>query len=415
MSDDFELRPVREDEFDAVLEVSSIAFGEELTPEDAAAWLPAFPFERSLAAFESGRMVATSAVLPLELTVPGGITIPMGGVTAISTLPTHRRRGLLARLLSAHFEDMTARGETVSGLGASEGVIYGRFGYGPAASAVSFAVEHAHSAFATHKSPSDTGRLTLLQGDQARTILPAIHESLRRLTPGTVSRASGLWHTYLADAPIERAGASGMLHVIHEDDSGRPDGYASYRVKEQCKGALSQNELKVVEVWAADATSYALLWRYLLDTDLVKTVTCAHGRVDEPLRWLLADPRRFVVNELYDVLWLRLHDVPRALADRRYATVGRLVLEVIETFPSPTVNRYELHVTSADSPAECAATTSKPDLALDAGTLSTTYLGGVSFAALAAAGRVRELTPGAVALADTMFLTVPAPFCSTDF
>jgi predicted acetyltransferase len=147
--------------------------------------------------------------------------------------------------------------------------------------------------------------------------------------------------------------------------------------------------------------------------------------VDEPLRWLLADPRRFKVDELFDFLWLRLLDVPRALAARRYAAAGQVVFEVTDPFPTTTSERYLLRVAPAAGevapgaafalPAECTPTSSDPDLALDAGILASAYLGGVSFATLAAAGRVRELTPGAAGRADAMFLTSTAPFSATEF
>ena len=427
---DLEVRPIREDEFEAVLEVCSIAFGEELTAEDTAAWLPAFPFERSLGAYENGRMVATSAVLSLELTVPGGETIPMGGVTWISTLPTHRRRGILRHLLTAHFQDMAERGETVSGLGASEGIIYGRFGYGPATSSMSFSVEQAHAAFAACADAPQEHKLSLLGREEAATAIPAIHESLRRLVPGTVTRSPGLWQTFFADPPSEREGASRMLHVIHSNDRGEPDGYVSYRVKEDWKGATSHNEVKVVELLAADPSCYVSLWRYILDTDLAKTISCARGRPDEPLRWLLADPRRFAVYELFDFLWLRLVDVSAALAARRYAAAGELVLEISDDLSMRGASRYLLSVepTSAAEPAsepqtqaafpfvaKCSPTEATPDLVLDAGTLATIYLGGVSFVSLAVAGRVQELTPAATTLADAMFRAPTQPFCSTDF
>jgi predicted acetyltransferase len=147
--------------------------------------------------------------------------------------------------------------------------------------------------------------------------------------------------------------------------------------------------------------------------------------VDEPLRWLLSDPRRFKVDELFDYLWLRLLDVPRALAARRYAAAGQLVLEVIDPFPTSTTRRYLLRVAPAMGgaasrpslvlPAECTPSSAEPDLTLESGVLASAYLGGVSFATLAAAGRVRELTPGAAQRADAMFLTSTAPFCATEF
>ena len=349
----------------------------------------------------------------------------MGGVTWIATSPTHRRLGLLTRLMSAHFADMAQRGEVVSGLGASEGSIYGRFGYGPATSVVSFGVERAHATFAAPLDPVAAGRVTLLDDGEAAVRLPAIYDSLRHRQPGAVTRSPAMWQSYLADPPLERGGATRMFHVVHETVAGTADGYVTYRVKAEFEGATALNAVHVVEVLAADPGVYRALWRFVLDTDLCHTVSCERGRVEEPLRWLLSDPRRFKVDELFDFLWLRLLDVPRALAARRYAAAGQVVLEITDPFPARSIKRYLLRVAPAAReatpgaastlPAECAPTSSDPDLVLDTGVLASAYLGGVSFATLAAAGRLRELTPGAVAVADAMFMTGAAPFCATEF
>jgi predicted acetyltransferase len=425
MTDSAQIRPVVKSEFPDVLRVAAAAFGEEYSQEDADAFRAGFPWERSLAAFENGKMVALSAVLSLELSVPGGVAIPMGGLTWIATLPTHRRRGLLTNLMAASFADMTRRGEIVSGLGASEGNIYGRFGYGPAASVVSFGVERAHAALAAPLDTVAAGSFALLDADEAAGRLPAIYDSLRRQQHGAVSRSPAMWQAYLADPPLERGGATRMFHVVHETLPGTADGYVTYRTKAEFEGATALNAVHVIEVLAANPMVYRALWKFVLETDLCHTVSCERGRVDEPLRWLLADPRRFKVDELFDFLWLRLLDVPRALAARRYAAAGQVVLEVTDPFPTTTSERYLLRVAPAAGevapgaafalPAECTPTSSDPDLALDAGILASAYLGGVSFATLAAAGRVRELTPGAAGRADAMFLTSTAPFSATEF
>lgn len=412
MAGSVEIRSIREDEFPEALAVSQAAFGEEATQEDIDSWLPSFPFARSLAAFDSGRMAAISAVYSMELTVPGEKAVPMGGLTWVATLPSHRRLGLFRRLLAEQFRDMTSRGEQVSGLGASEGNIYGRFGYGPATDVLSFAVERAHSAFVPSTEFSQ-GRFRMLEPDEAANQLPAIYERLRPRQAGTVSRPREVWLAYLADPPHERQGATRMFHVMHESTQGVPDGYASYRVKEDWKGMTARNVVQVVELLATDPKVYATLWRHVLDTDLCHTVRCGRGRVDEPLRWLLADPRRFLVDELADYLWLRLLDVPAALAARAYTTDGELVLEVSDPFPDPSVRRYLL--VSSSGAAECSLTQAKPDLSLDVGALGAAYLGGAAFSTLAAAGRVSETTAGAVACADSMFKTSTAPFSATEF
>ncbi len=413
--DDINIRAPQEEEFPAIAKICCVAFGEEATVEDVEAYAKSFPYDRGLCAYEDGKMVATSAVLSLELTLPGGATIPAGGVTWIATLPTHRRRGLLRRLIAAQLAGMVNRDEPVSTLLASEGTIYGRFDYGPATSAASFRIERPYAVFADPF--SEPGRMTLLDDQEAAAQLPSIYEKLRLLQPGAVSRPAYWWPHYLHDPVSERQGASKMYHAKHETIPGVADGYISYRIKAEWTAATtSANEVQVVELVAANPEVHKALWDYVLNTDLCQTISCWRGRVDEPLRWLLTDPRRFEVKAIADDLYVRLNDVPCALAARAYRTKGELVLEVISRFPNPRRHRYALYTDPAVTPStQCVPTTREPDLELEISFLGSAYLGGVSFTTLAAAGRVRELTAGAVERADAMFSTAVAPFCSTMF
>lgn len=113
------IRPLREEEFHAAVGVSRTAFGELATREDEEVYRQAFELERSLCAFEAGKLVGASVVLTMELTLPGGIGVPAGGLTWVAVLPTHRRRGILRQLMAAQFTDMARRGEPVSTLLAS--------------------------------------------------------------------------------------------------------------------------------------------------------------------------------------------------------------------------------------------------------------------------------------------------------
>jgi predicted acetyltransferase len=422
--DAIEIRRVTEEEWPAVLDIAGVTFGEEYTEEDKTAFKLCFPFDRSLGAFDQGRLVATTAVLPLRLTVPGGGSVPMGGLSWVGTLPTHRRQGIFRMLMQGQFSAMREYGEIVSGLGASEGAIYTRYGYGCATSAVSFEVERAHSEFAHEggrapaedTTPARSGRLTLLGAQEAATELPSLYERLRAAQPGTTDRPDWFWRARLVDSAHDRGEASRLYHVKHENGAGVADGYASYRLRENWANETPMLELKVVELLAADLPAYRALWRYLLDTDLTRTTSCSRGRADEPLRWLLAEPRRFHVSALYDCLWLRLLDPRRALAARTYRCAGRLVLQIADPFPVPSLLNLGLQVDEAYRPgAVCDDTAEAPDLALSMSSLGAVYLGGTTFAGLAAAGHVRELRAGAVDEADAMFSATIAPFCCTDF
>ncbi len=104
-------------------------------PAQLAAWadelLPA-DYLHPQAAFVDGRLVGGSAMISLEVTVPGSRPVRLGGVTSTAVAATHRRRGLLRLMMQAMFDEARERGEPLAGLSASEGTIYGRFGYGPA-------------------------------------------------------------------------------------------------------------------------------------------------------------------------------------------------------------------------------------------------------------------------------------------
>ncbi len=110
-----------------------------------------------------------------------------------------------------------------------------------------------------------------------------------------------------------------------------------------------------------------------------------------------------------DMLWLRGVDVQAALASRPYATRGRLVIGVDDSFLPANTGRYVV-----DGGTVARADATSPDLSLRAADLGAAYLGGVRFSTLARAGRVVEHTPGTVALADAMFASDPLPHCTTD-
>src|SRR3954471_14018286 len=129
-----ELRPATWEEFDDFGRAALSAFHQELTDADRARYARIDEPERSLAWFDDGRIVATTGAYTRELTVPGAV-VPCAAVTAVGVVATHRRRGLLTAMMRRQLEDLRERGDSVAALWASEGAIYGRFGYGIAARA----------------------------------------------------------------------------------------------------------------------------------------------------------------------------------------------------------------------------------------------------------------------------------------
>lgn len=403
------IRPITADEIPAMQQAMGYGFGFDPLPEQNANLAEIVELDRTRCAFDGPTMVGTSGAFSLDLAVPGG-SLPTGGTTFVSVRATHRRRGLLRAMLSAHLQDVRERGEPLAALWASESSIYGRFGYGSAAYLCSMEIERAHGAFSR---PVDArGQLRLLGTDDARKLLPQVYEQVWRERPGHFARSPGWWeHRRTRDPSWDRQGASAYRYVLYEED-GAPRGYLQYRIKNQWHDSgLPRNALWVIELQGVDAAARSALWRYALDVDLVERVYAWNQPVDESLPWLLADPRR-LTRATRDSLWVRVADVREALAGRAYATAGRLVLEVRDELCPWNQGSWELE--GGPDGAKCGGCSEAGGVRIDAADLGALYLGGNRFQALARAGRVAG-SPEALRRADAMFNWDPLPWCPEIF
>jgi predicted acetyltransferase len=273
-------------------------------------------------------------------------------------------------------------------------------------------LEKKHTAF--HSPLNLSGRYRLIEQEEAISeVLPPLYDGVRRARIGELSRTQAKWRSQYRSPNTPASGFGPRLYVVYESSSGHTDGAVIYRAKLEWNNGVPDGTLQVSELIALTPEAYAALWRYCLDVDLIARVRGLHRPVDEPLRWMLADSRRLRVTHLADNLWVRLLDIPTALAARRYATTGQVTVEVNDTFMPDLSGRYTLE--GGPDRAICARSDHAPDLSLDVAALGATYLGGVNFGVLAQAGLAREETPGALAHADAMFATFPAPYCSTPF
>jgi len=406
-----ELRAVTDDEYPEYMRTLGVGFGFQPTDENIEASRPLFEAERSVGAFDAGRMVATAGVFTMELTLPGGAPVPAGGVTAVTVMPSHRRQGVLRRMMASMFDDCTARSEPIAMLWASESVIYGRYGYGVGSLSAVFEVDRRHAGL-THPVTAP-GRIRMIDKDGAAKVLPEVFDRARLRQAGAVSRNAGWWTTHLRDPEWDREGASAMFLLIYEAPGGRVDGYAAYRIRGQWTSAsLPQSTAVVLEVIAVDDTAAMALWQTCLDIDLTAK-TVGSVPIDEPLRWRFADPRRFELKAVKDGLWVRLLDVPAALSRRTYPVDGRMVVEVVDTVRPEVAGRYEID--ASDGRATVKRSKRKADLRLGVAELGSVFMGATTATTLRRAGRIDEATTGAAARADTLFACSPAPFCSTDF
>lgn len=408
---DLELRAITDEEFPAYSRVTEAAFGHQPSEQEVADWALLTEGEHKWAVFDDGEIVATGGAFAFDLTLPGGRTIPAGGLTAIGVRSTHRRRGLLTAMMDLHLDEVSRRGQPLSILTASESVIYGRYGYGSAADLATWKLPTSGTTLAFPASVD--GRFRQVDANRARAALPAVHDAHRAVTPGALSHRSAFWDHWFLDRDDWRDGASARFYLLHESATGEPDGYAAYRVKQSWTDGLPSSTLQVQSVVSADPEVEAALWEHLLAVDLIATVEGRYRPVEEPLRWRLADPRRMRVQSVSDHLWVRLVDIDAALAARAYLVQDEVVLEVVDTFRP--ANSGCRRLTAGPSGATCARTVDPPDLVLGVADLGAAYLGGVRPTTLARAGRIQERRPGALARLDLLLSWDASPWCATGF
>jgi predicted acetyltransferase len=161
---------------------------------------------------------------------------------------------------------------------------------------------------------------------------------------------------------------------------------------------------------ATTAQAWSGLWRLAVSHDLITKVVAENRPADDPLFDLLAARRR-AVSRPTDALWVRLCDLPAALAARVYQLEGRITFGVIDPFLD---RRVTVMVESDSGGSVSREVETEPDLALDLEDLSACYMGWSRFRDLAALGRITG-DQATLLKADLMFGWSPGPWCPEIF
>ena len=201
--------------------------------------------------------------------------------------------------------------------------------------------------------------------------------------------------------------------AVHRDDSGSIDGFVRYHVETKWEQRQPRNTLEVDDLHTLTDDGDAALWRFLAEMDWVSSVKAPRRSVADRLPWLLTNARAATVGEMGDGLWVRLLDIPRALAARTYEQPGSVVLEVAD--PDAPGGRLRVELEAGPDGSTCRTTERSPDLSLDVSALGAVYLGGTRLRDAVVATGVDEHRPGALDTTERLFRTAEVPWCSTFF
>lgn len=409
---------VPESRLDEFFQVVQWAFVGEWLPEDRQDYVDALPTERARGLEVTderrgavGSLAAVHASFGTEMITPGGKRVPTAGLSWLGVHPSHRRRGLMTEMMHDHFRRCLERGEAVSALYAMEAEIYSRFGYGMGAQTVKASIPRGPRMWSVEGADELTVRLERAEFDAHDQLVTDLQAKLTR--PGTILNPEGSGRNARFTDPIGNRNGYEKWRIAIVEDRGEPVAYAFFRRKADSDVGIHDGICQVREHGSLTPAASQRLWKTLTDFDLVGTTYTENLATDDPLLYQLKDARG-ARSKIIDNLWVRLLDVTTALESREYFHDCDVTFELTDKHVPANAGTWRIVVNGPDA-VVTRADDATPDLSMDVRHLSTVYLGGTSVESLAAAGQIREHTPGQARELAVAMMSPVSPLTNWDF
>ncbi|GAA3813063.1 GNAT family N-acetyltransferase [Cellulomonas soli] len=416
--------PLTADDKPAVLDLDTWAFPGTVPVAELEAMPFPLTWDRSWGVrgedVEDGPLLGIHGSYPFGAFPVPGATVPVSGLTWVGVHPQARRRGILSAMIDRHLSDCVERGEPVSALFAAEPAIYGRFGYGSAADDIKVTLARGAALRDVPGSAEHTARIEHATQDAHGALVDTVHRAAGSAAGGGLGRPG--WATrqtpelqasFWSDPPQWRNGGESLRILVVERD-GQPRGYALFRRKSVWEDAGPRGTVHVREAVALDAAAAHALLSRLLDLDLMASVHVGMLPTDDALLGLLVDTRAGE-RRVSDNVWVRVVDVPAALAARRYAADVDVTLAVRDERLASNTGTWRVRARAFEADVHVERTQAPADLALDVRELGSAYLGGRALTGLAQAGLVDVREAAALGRASAAFGWPVAPVCSWVF
>lgn len=351
--------------------------------------------------------VATYASFVKDMNIGAAKPLPTHMITEVTVRPTHRRRGILRRMMTDDLAEAKENGLALAALTATEATIYGRFGFGPTTFINRIEVK-TDVRFRMRTQP--TGSIHLTSRDQLVEIAPEVFALAHAANVGSVGRTrnyayvnAGRWS--FADQNSDDT----VRNIIHRNDRGEVDGYASYSVTDDITRART---LTIRDLCAVDANAHLALFAHLASIDLVERVRWKQAPVHDPLEWVLEDRRCYRVTERTDLIWTRVLDPIGVLSARSYPGVDADLLLHVDDPMGFAAGTFHLRAEHGSAAVERSGESAEVTVGADA--LASLFLGGIDARTLRASGRLNGTDAG-VAKAQQLFTSLGAPYANTYF
>jgi len=362
--------------------------------------------EWTLCAFVDGRLATTYAAWPFTQRL-NGRALPVAAVTQVGTHPLFRRRGFLRTIIT---RDLHARHERedapIAILWASLAAIYQRYGYAVVTRQHRYTIEPRYLQFAV---PLETSGTLRPASEEEFPLLVDLYRRFRERRTGLLHRGRALWeHNALAPAP-----AGGARTIAIYEENGETLGYGIYRT---APGHYPEpgpgQQLEIAEVCWLTPAAYRVFWEHLANFDLVREIVWQRAPDDDPLPYLLQEPRMLNAT-LRDAILARIIDIDRAFAGRGYDAEGGFVFAAEDDLCPWNAGTWEL--SAAPEGAELRRANASPLFRAPIGTLAQLLYGTLSATEAWRMGRLASDAPEKLRDVDRLLATAYRPWCPDHF
>ncbi|MFC6836107.1 GNAT family N-acetyltransferase [Halomarina ordinaria] len=287
----------------------------------------------------------------------------VGGVSAVSTPPKNRRRGLVRRLLAESLAEYRERDHDVASLWPFEYEFYRTFGWATASRTGE--ARFAPDALDFLDALDAAGRFVDLDADRW-----ADCEAVYR---AATDHALSMYRTEEWWRKRVFAGWEDDPYVAGWERDGDLRGYLVYDIDDGDDGRV----MTVSEWWGVDTEARLELLRFCRYHDSQVGRVTLHGPVDPTLQDLVRDPEAVTV-EVNPGAMVRLVDVERALSALAYPTDAEVTVRLAVEDPLAEWNRGRFHLDVRDGRATCERVTAGADAAAGEGADATLSVGALS-------------------------------------
>lgn len=318
-----ELRKLTTDDYEACMALSEYAFQFTMTEEQLERRRQEFAAHNVLGVYADGQVGAKLQIIPFQ-TYINGRSFEMGGIAGVATWPEYRRKGWVAGLLQYALEEMNRNKQSVSFLHPFAFAFYRKYGW-------ETYVEYKKYKLTTSQLPAKKQTPGVIKRNNPElAVLKQVYNVYAARYNGTLNRDDAWWTNSVY---VKK----GSQRAVYFDETGVPQGYVLYEVKE---GKFTIGEMIHLNEEARQG-----LWTFISNHDSMVDEVTLQAPARDMLAFQLDNPR--IQQEIVPYFMARIVSVEQFISQYPFASQDspvQILLEVEDAYAPWNEGVWELNV-----------------------------------------------------------------------